>query len=192
MSTVIGIDPSLTGLAICVYLSDERFYVNRFTSTPPEGPGLASRFARYDAFVKELMRFVETVPPPVKAILIEGYSFASTGRVIVLAEFGGVFRRELLGCPIRPIVEVPPSTLKLFALGKGGGKGADKLAVCLALQKRYGVSFSTNDEYDAYALARLGACCYGMEEPATDFQRRAVNSVLNPPQKKQKKKGGTL
>ena len=59
-----------------------------------------------------------------------------------------------------------------------------------ALTHRYGVQFATSDEADAYALARMAMQLHGAEEPATAFQREAIDVVLNGKPKPQKKRKG--
>jgi hypothetical protein len=83
------------------------------------------------------------------------------------------------------VVEVSPLTLKLFTTGKGSG---DKTMMIAAIVKRYGVMYESNDEYDAFALCRFGACCLGIEKAETEFQIRAMEKFLHPEVKKQKKK----
>jgi crossover junction endodeoxyribonuclease RuvC len=87
-----------------------------------------------------------------------------------IAEFGGLLRWRLTKL-CSDVREVPPSTLKQFATGKGN---ANKTLMVASLTKRYGVEFSSDDEYDAYGLARLGACLLGWEKPANDGQKKAV------------------
>jgi crossover junction endodeoxyribonuclease RuvC len=141
------------------------------------GSTIAERFRRFTTIVDRVVSLIIEAEPA--AVFLEGYSYGSKGRaVITLGEFGGVLRRDLL-CRsprgLHMLVEVPPPTLKLFAAGRGN---ADKVAVATSLVRRYGVEYDTDHEYDAFAVARLGACCLGWDEPATAQQRKAVASVL--------------
>lgn len=52
-----------------------------------------------------------------------------------------------------PVLQVPPSSLKLFATGKGN---ADKDMVRVAMSKHRGDYFKSDDEADAYALLQMG------------------------------------
>lgn len=171
---IVGIDPSFTGFAICRHNTETMaFAMRRFTSQP-EGHGLRQRFARYAHFLAAILP--ELKADEASLILIEGYAYSRQGSVIALAEFGGVLRDALLDTGVQ-VEECPPTTLKKFATGKGGGNGADKLGVSLAIQKRYGVTFQTSDEFDAYGLARLGACFMGAEQPQTAAQAEAVATL---------------
>lgn len=168
---VIGIDPSLTGTAVCVMRRDGSHEMHRFTSKP--ATGVCGRVERYMELTNQVFGVID--PESGTTVCIEGYSFASNGQGVYLGEYGGILRRMLCrqqhNCGGEPPIEIPPHSLKKFATGKGNG---DKLAVCLAIQKRYGVDFKTNDEYDAYALARIAGCKAGWWEPETASQREAL------------------
>lgn len=57
---------------------------------------------------------------------------------------------------------IAPTSLKLYALGKGGGAGTDKDAMILAAQRRFApdVVFKNNNEADALWLLDLGVQHY--------------------------------
>lgn len=170
---VIGIDPSLGGLAVCIYSPGEFFRVKVFACTAA-AKCVHRRIARYDKLATQVGHFIGAAAQP-EAIFIEGYSYGSVNKSEQLAEFGGILRRELLG-HVECVTEIAPSTLKKFALGTGKackGKGP----VCAALTKRYDVVFDTDDEFDAYAAAKLGACCLRWEEPETVPQHQAVVTI---------------
>jgi Holliday junction resolvasome RuvABC endonuclease subunit len=118
-----------------------------------------------------VMRVAERFKP--QLILIEGYAFKSE-RSTSQAEFGGCLRWELttLGADI---LEVAPVNLKQFATGVGKG---DKTRLIAAVAHRWGVEFATDDEYDAYALARMAACIAELEPTTTEAQRKAIATVL--------------
>lgn len=172
---VIGLDVSLTGTALCILRKDWSFDMHRFTSLPAKG--LVGRFERYQGLSGDIFRVIDPLSGTV--VFIEGYSFSSKGQAILdMAELGAYVRRMLItqqyNCGGEMPVEVAPSSLKKFATGAGN---ADKLKVCLSLAKRYGVQFDTNDEFDAYGLARMAACHAGWCEPETDFQRAALEAM---------------
>lgn len=57
-----------------------------------------------------------------------------------------------------PVVEVSPSSVKVYATGKGGGPDASKDSVLAAVIRRYpAVEVSGNDEADALVLAAMAA-----------------------------------
>jgi len=179
---VIGIDPSLTGLAVAVRAPDGEITVKRFTSKP-KGKRVVARLARYYGLWHRVEQHIDNVAKSIAAsfdgaigwkVFLEGYSYNSSGSVIATAEFGGVLRAKLdwlLGAD--DVDEVPPATLKQFVC-KGN---ASKTVVIGEIVKRYGVTFATDDEYDAYALARLGAVVEGLERPANGKQATAAEKV---------------
>lgn len=183
---VFGIDPSLSGTAVCVYRQDGTHAMHRFEA-PPMGRTVWERQHRYNSLCDKVCLVIieETVKSEVPRgpVFIEGYSFASKGRAILtMVEFGWALRMRLLDIVVQQ--EVPPATLKQFVTGKGN---ADKLAVCLAIQKRYGVDFKTNDEFDSYALARMAACHVCWDEPANEAQRAALAVMRGEKPAKKKK-----
>lgn len=177
---VMGIDPSLTGMAVCV-LGDDLVVTERFSSSP-EGRTVRARIARYTHLTDLVMQVAERHTP--RLVLLEGYSYGSEGSAkLYQAELGGFLRGDL--CTLEAdILEVAPGTLKKFATGKGVGT---KVAVVAAVALRWGVQFATDDEYDAYALARMARCLAGLEEPANKAQCEACNTVLNGCMAKRKK-----
>ena len=158
---IAGIDPSLTGLAICISecVSDCDVHMRRFTSEASKD-GMAGRFKRYRQLVRSTNNFLHQ--HDLELILLEGYSYASKGKAILdIAEFGGLLRKSLLYDAVNDgirILEIPPSALKKFITGKGN---VSKMEMCVAIAKRYDVEYATNDEYDAYALAQMGAAILG-------------------------------
>lgn len=185
---VIAIDPSLSATAVCVMRSPDDYSMRVF-SAPALGKSLADRFDRYQNLTNDIWLFIESETPA--AVLFESYGSAARGNSQVpMIEFGAMLRRMLLKqsvmawCP--PPVEVPPASLKKFATGKGN---ADKLAMCLAIQKRWGQTFATNDEFDAYALAVMAMCYAGKAECETVAQSESLEKLqAGPAEKKRKRK----
>lgn len=91
-------------------------------------------------------------------LVLEGYSFGSQGRAVYqIGELGGVIRFEafVLGTPV---VEIPPSTLKKYATGRGN---APKDAMIAAAIQRFAFHGSDNNEADAYMLWAMARHAYG-------------------------------
>lgn len=182
--TFIGIDPSLTRTAVCVlrlgHLSNQ-FTHETFIFGSKPASSLLGRISRYNELISQVWFEVCQAKPSV--IAIEGYSYASQGRGhLDLVEYGGLLRAELCCASDCLVFEVPPTSLKKFVLGKGVG---DKTLMALGVFKRWGVEFPTNDETDAYALARVAACLGGTSTPENESQRAVIDSILG--QKKEKK-----
>lgn len=91
-------------------------------------------------------------------VVLEGYSMGSKGSsALNIAEFGGVLRFTLHELGI-PVVEIPPSSLKLFATGSGA---SEKDAMIAEAVRRLGYLGSSRDEADALWLYALGMWAYG-------------------------------
>lgn len=174
----IGIDPSLTGTAVCIGNGLDYHEVTRFTSEAV-GYKVAARTERYEDLVARVMMPIEAVAMvgnTIDAICIEGYAHNKNPRVTIeLAEYGGILRFHLIAF-CKNIWQPAPTTLKKFCSGRGDGKG--KTAVIAALTHSYGVNFRTDDEYDAFGLYRMALCLAGAAEPKGRAQREAIDAVL--------------
>lgn len=171
---VAGIDPSLTGCAVAWFPpeSDPRTFV--FSSKPADG--LNERFLRFELLCTQVVDCASHAG----LCCIEGYSFASKGgKAFDRVEFGALLRYRLMAR--MRLIEVPPTTLKLFAAGKGN---ADKTAMALAVYKRWKVELPDDNQVDAYCLSRMAACIAGWAQPENESQQRAIDSVLKPKTKK--------
>ena len=143
---VLGIDPSLTSLGYA-YMAGGQAVVGSITPKKIRGlPRLA--------YIRDTLEaIVEDAQPTLVAY--EGYAmgrFAGGGRLADLGELGGVLKLALHERNIA-ILLVPPSSLKLFATGKGN---SDKGQVMVAMARHRGRLFSSDDEADAYALLQMG------------------------------------
>jgi crossover junction endodeoxyribonuclease RuvC len=79
-----------------------------------------------------------------------------------------------------PVVEVTPQQLKMYALGRGGGRDSGKEHVLAAVIRRYpAVPVSGNDEADALVLAAMAARFLGfpIEPSLPDLHLRAMGTV---------------
>ncbi len=111
-------------------------------------------------------------------VVIEGYSYGAQGRAILdLAELGGVLRCSLHDRRIA-YVEIPPSSLKLFACGKGNAKKDEMLAAAIRKLTYMG---SDHNESDALWLLTMAKSHYWLgEPPLNEAQRRAHEKMQWP------------
>lgn len=184
MGTTAGIDPSTkTGYATCVDGIPLTSGTIVYPPTPGDDRSVAARVLRITMPTLSLIR--EIGRPSV--VCIEQYSYGSNGaNHSILIEIGYEIRRALTGTNYHPrIYEVAPTTLKKWATGRGVG---DKVAVASALSKRYGVSFASSDEADAFALAMMAAQIDDESLIETEIQRECIAKVLSGAVKKPKKK----
>lgn len=166
--TVVGIDPSLTGCA--VWTSDGAMV--ELCSDTSWGPTAAGRKGRYDAICDEILDLVGKAVPTM--LVIEGNQGKVQGAGISLVEFSWHLKNWCLDrWPDARLVEVPPTSLKKWATGRGSG---DKVAMASALTKRYGEEFQTNNLADAFALMMFGRGLQGHTKVNAD--QKAVYKKL--------------
>lgn len=141
---VVGLDLSLTSTGFAVATAVMR---NAEAIKRPQHKGVARLRSLRDAIVHR----VDGIKP--ELVVIEGYSFGSrASHAHSLGELGGVVRVALTELGVR-WVDLPPSTLKKYATGKGN---ADKGLMLAEAVRRLGYAGSSNDEADALWLACAG------------------------------------
>lgn len=173
----IGIDPSLTGTAVCIGNQHGDHKVLRFGSES-RGRKVADRTDRFEDLVNRVMQPIENAAAMehLACICIEGYAHNKNPRVTIeLAEYGGILRFHLIE-HCRNIWQPVPSQLKKFTSGHGGGKG--KTMVISAICRDYGVQFRTDDEYDAFGLYRMALCLAGAVQTKGRAQREVLDALL--------------
>lgn len=177
---VVGVDLSLTSTGLARIHSDGRVEVARHR-TKPTGDDIRSRSLR-------LRRIAATVTRScagASLVCIEGPTYGMKG------EQGAHDRAGLwwlvaarLDAMDIPVVEVSPTTVKVYATGKGGGPDASKDAVLAAVIRRYidRVEVSGNDEADALILAAMAARHLGfpVERSLPQTHLRALLAVRWP------------
>jgi len=150
---VLGIDPSLTGFAICYSVPGKQLVEGRWSSKP--ATTVRGRMERYERLIRGVLDVVRAQQPGL--ILIEGYAFAAAGRAQQghhdRAELGGVLRWKLCELAQCPIIEPAPASLKKFVTGSGVGS---KDIMVSTLARDHQRTFSSDDQADAFALCQLG------------------------------------
>lgn len=166
----VGIDASLTATAVS--FGDGGTFV--VPPAPAEGKLMHDRYQRYRRYVASIVKSI-TGSAHGGIVCLEGFSFNSSAAAVPICEFGTHLRQALLDLDENQgrfrVVEVSPSEVKKFATGKGN---ANKIQVVTAVVKRWGVEFGTDDEYDAYVLARIAMCLMGQARPDNKEQRDIV------------------
>lgn len=177
---VVGIDPSLSNTAVCIG-SAEGYAMQCFHAGKP-ADSVQGRTARFETLVAQVVEFIEA-NGPVELVAIEGYSYGSTGGAAWdRAEYRGILNFHLI--ELAPhIYEVAPLTLKKFVLGKivkrpKGAPSPGKTPIITRIGQDYGETFTYDDEFDAFALWRLGLCLAGRVEPKNRPQRECVDTLL--------------
>lgn len=140
---IVALDLSLTGTAVC---ADGH--------TDVLNPGTRRGHERLAWILDRIHDW--THQPDLQLVAIEGYSYASRAtQAHKTGELGGLVRHHLWARDI-PYIDVPPSSVKKYATGRGN---ADKDAVIHAAIRRGGDLYRghTNDEADAWWIWAL-AC----------------------------------
>lgn len=164
---VIGLDLSLSSTGVACNLG----WVDRIRTKPDNvGP-----FYR----LREIRDRVTQFTDGADLVVVEGLAVASqTGQHLTRAGMWHLVMEAVDDARI-PWAEVPPTTLKKYATGKGN---AGKDEVLAAVIRRFpGIEVRGNDEADALVLAAMGADSLGapmVEMPAA--HRAALSKVLWP------------
>lgn len=164
----IGIDPSTkTGLVI---LNEDGTVLaeKEITSKVKEDPKRFMDLA--DRIINEISDYCGDEG---KVIAIEGFSFGSRGKgVSTQYGIGWIIRTELL-CQQMKYIEIPPTSLKKFATGKGN---ASKDALVLPIYKKWNYEHSSDNVRDAYVLAQMARGLHGKMK-LTEYQYDALKKV---------------
>lgn len=167
---VLGLDikPSRSGIARTYHADGDRHL--SVTALDSSLHDLDTRIDRLERCIDASCR---PVPPDVA--VIEGTFTAGTG-----SDYGQIASHYAVCRVLRrhrvPIVEIQPTTLKLWATGNGK---ATKRAVAEAVVAAYGklmhINHLDDDACDAVALMSLGCAAYGQPlAPLTDRQRKQL------------------
>jgi Holliday junction resolvasome RuvABC endonuclease subunit len=116
--------------------------------------------------------------------VVEGYSMGgqrgSAGNGQRLGELGGVVRLALYELGVH-VVDVPPASLKKFAVGDRAQGDRDKDAMLIAAVQQLPWDVSNNDEADAAWLMAMGLYHYGLGSVGeAKFRDEAVAKVAWP------------
>lgn len=156
MPLVIGIDPSLTGTAICALDRDQCTIEKLITLCPKKGMVGINRLAW---IARSTIRIISSIcdnRDKSHEIFIEGFAFGASGRGIFdLGELGGILRL-MLAEKFGGYYEIPPTSLKKFICGKGNAK---KQIMIEQTYRKYGKGseiLTDDNQTDAFGLARMG------------------------------------
>lgn len=168
---IIGIDASLTSTGVAVI--DGTIRTER----------IQSRKAGPDRLI-EIRDRVYKIAEGADIVVIEGYAYASGHSAHQMGELGGVIRVLLREMELK-VLEVSPGQLKKFATGKGN---ADKMAIAVAVLKRWKKEFTCHDEADAFILAMIGQAYRKGGNDLTAFQAEVIFALANGTGKKTRRK----
>jgi crossover junction endodeoxyribonuclease RuvC len=159
----VGIDPSSkTGLAI---IDKQGNIINAadVTTKVKEDPQRFSDIA--EKIIDELQ--------PNDRIAIEGFSYGSKGKGVSFQYGLGWIIRHLLLERGYEYTEVPPTSVKKFATGKGNTK---KDEMVLPIYKKWGFEHTSDNVRDAFVLAQMAKGIYDSSN-LTEYQKEALKKV---------------
>jgi crossover junction endodeoxyribonuclease RuvC len=160
---VIGLDLSLRSTGVAEWSTHEPvFRSTRVLSDPTPSKTLLERHDRLQQIEDEIIRLVWSGPLPA-LVVVEG---PSMGSIQGAHEMSGNWWRvvgRLMQAGL-PVVEVPPTSVKLYATGSGSSHGATKvtkLMVINEVNRRYDIGpillgRGDSDRADAIVLAAMG------------------------------------
>lgn len=159
MTSVLGIDPSLTATAVALD------GVAEVLTTPRRG---SQRLA-------EIRDRILTRSLGVDLVVIEAPSFGSANRSA--KELGGLWWviRLALHEDEADVIEVPPATLKKYATGKGNASKSEMLAAAI---RRLDYPGADDNEADALWLEQIGLCLSNEEHVSMPSANRKALDVL--------------
>lgn len=174
---VIGLDLSLTATGIADFAHDGEVITGTIRSAPA-GKTITDQRARIRRIVDDIEEVISYQGLRPRLIVVEGPSYGSKG--------AGTWDRAGLWWLIVDhiigrgwsIAVVPPAVLKKYATGRGN---ADKTAMAVAVQKRWGVELGDDNKVDAWWLGAAGRDHLGrpfVEMPKA--QREALAKVAWP------------
>ena len=144
----IGIDPSLTGFAVCAYSDDDNWLVHVYKPST-SGP------ERLSEITTHLVKFIKMNAPNTTTthMAIEG-TVRNSPSASVLGELTGAVKLTVYQtCGTLPMLNVPPMSLKKYV--SGTGKAVTKSQMLLSVYKKYSADFTDDNAADAFGLARI-------------------------------------
>lgn len=146
----VGVDPSWTCTAlVALQVIDGKVAHSATELIKTKAKDWTCQMRRLDYLCVKFANVIQEMDPDFVAV--EGYSYGSPHNAVMLGELGGCIRRSLWIYG-RSYVEVPPRLLKSWVCSSGSAKKEDMKLHCY---KRWGFEAPTNDEVDAYCLARI-------------------------------------
>lgn len=107
-------------------------------------------------------------------ICIEGFSYGSKGKgVSTQYGIGWLIRAELIRNGYT-YIDIPPTSVKKFATGKGNTK---KDEMVLPIYKKWGFEHSSDNVRDAYVLAQMAKAIVNPSN-LTEYQKEALKKVI--------------
>lgn len=175
---VMGIDQSYSGFGVCILRPDGTHTSHRASFDPATFGKGVDRLNDIGVWLRAL---VYNTTQQVAHICMEGYAPGAKFGREMSGELGAIVKTSLrlhprLWDPASYPTIVSPGQLKQFGTGKATAKKED---VKLGVYKKWGVEFATNDDADAYVLARIAGSLHWRTDELTGYQS-TVLAKLHP------------
>ena len=173
---LVGIDPSTkTGLVVM----DEEANVNDQQEIELEKGNFSS-----PSEIWEYAKLIVDKVPADSTVLIEGFSYGSSGQgVSTQYGIGFAIRFLLIEKGIKTI-EAAPTQVKKFASGKGT---VDKANMVLPIYKKWNYEHESDNVRDAFILAQIARSLVTRTTNAK-YEEEVLKAILEGPKPKKKKK----
>jgi crossover junction endodeoxyribonuclease RuvC len=157
----VGIDPSTkTGIVV---MDETREWTKEITSKIKRDP---------ERFIDLTTQILDWLSEGDR-ICIEGFSYGSKGKgVSTQYGIGWLIRAELIRNGYT-YIDVPPTSVKKFATGKGNTK---KDEMVLPIYKKWGFEHASDNVRDAFVLAQMAKGIYDSSN-LTEYQKEALKKV---------------
>lgn len=109
---------------------------------------------------------------PADLVVVEGYGYASNN-IVPSVEIGTAIRMALHTANVKYIT-VAPTMLKKFVTGRGI---APKEVMMMETFKRWGFEAKTNNEADAFGLAKIGMMMIDVHKPTNAYERETYDKL---------------
>lgn len=169
MTASMGIDPSTTATGLALVREDGVCHPYLL-----KGNDKLKGMEKHKDMVTRIVQYVEHWQPDI--IVIEGYSLnmRNPTSVVPLVELGGLIR-FMFHLDGRTWHDPRAPQLKKFVTGSGV---AQKDMMMKEVLKRWGFDAKSNDEADAYGLARMGLVKLGHHVGATKEMIKIANEMV--------------
>ncbi len=164
MAKVVGLDPSFSGFGVAI-LENGKLFTKTITSNKTGAQRLIE--------IREAVRYYVLYS---NLVCIEDFAFSRQNQAHHLGGLGWIIRVMMHEENI-PFVVVGTSQVKKFATGKGNAK---KPEVMLAVYKRWGREFTSDNEADAFVLMKIAETLVaGDWNQLPKFQQQVIQEILN-------------
>lgn len=170
----VGLDLSLNATGFCLYDSEaDKAETGRLDKLVDKARGVQRIQRQYEWFCSLYGPCGRAGGIQPACTAVEGYSYGSKGNSSYqIGELGGVVRLCLYSLKV-PLVEFSPSSLKLFATGKGN---ASKEEVAHSASQIYGIAFPNSDECDAFILSQMAHAYFTEAKQRRPWRAKALAS----------------